>query len=255
MANWKLLRSMLIPRNMALAAVPIAVKSKETEKDKTAIRPSELPIYVDEIKRQVVPEQHSDEVSSIEEAVGTVRKELCSLVSEVNSLTSKASSVVKENMDASNELLDYLKEEENFLPRSGAIALSGLTGLVLGIRKGFFKRLIYMTVGAGGMASLCYPKEAEEYFNEALVEVRKYGLIGHHLATSSYTFFDDESTDQENWGYEDEYTDEFDYPSLPPPIAEGAAESVIEHKYALASEQNNRCVESIPSLEHSHTHT
>lgn len=184
MANWKLLRSMLIPRNMALAAVPVAVKSKETEKDKTAIRPSELPIYVDEIKRQVVPEQHSDEVSSIEEAVGTVRKELCSLVSEVNSLTSKASSVVKENMDASNELLDYLKEEENFLPRSGAIALSGLTGLVLGIRKGFFKRLIYMTVGAGGMASLCYPKEAEEYFNEALVEVRKYGLIGHHLATS-----------------------------------------------------------------------
>ncbi len=78
-----------------------------------------------------------------------------------------------------------MKEEENVLPRSGAIALGGLTGLVFGIRGGFFKRLIYTTVGAGGMASLCYPKEAEEYFNEALVEVRKYGLIGHHLATSS----------------------------------------------------------------------
>ena len=83
------------------------------------------------------------------------------------------------------EILDYLKEEENVIPRSGAIALSGLTGLVFGLRRGFFKRLIYMSVGAGGMAALCYPKEAEEYYNEALVLGHKYALIGHHLATSS----------------------------------------------------------------------
>ncbi|KAK3924713.1 MICOS complex subunit MIC27 [Frankliniella fusca] len=183
MINWKLLRS-LLPRNVLVAAVPIAVTSAETGKNKAAIRPSELPIYVDEIKRETAPEPDNDEASAIEEVVGTIRKELCSLVSEVNSITGKASSVVKENLEASNELLGYLKEEENVLPRSGAIALGGLTGLVFGIRGGFFKRLIYMSVGAGGMASLCYPKEAEEYFNEALVEVRKYGLIGHHLATS-----------------------------------------------------------------------
>lgn len=84
-----------------------------------------------------------------------------------------------------SEILDFLKEEDNVLPRSGAIALGGLTGLVFALRGGFFKRLIYMSFGAGGVAALCYPKEAEEYFNEGMVEVRKYGLIGHHLATSS----------------------------------------------------------------------
>ncbi|KAJ1523525.1 hypothetical protein ONE63_001376 [Megalurothrips usitatus] len=183
MSNWKLLRAMLLPRNIILAATPIVVNSQEPEKPK-AIRPSELPIYVDQVKREKVPEDATGEIGAVEQLVGTVRKEMCSLAREVNSLSNKASATVKENLDASNEILDYLKEEENVLPRTGAIALSGLTGLVLGIRGGFFKRLIYMSLGAGGMASVCYPKEAEEYFNEGMVVVRKYGLIGHHLATS-----------------------------------------------------------------------
>lgn len=180
-----LLRAILLPRNIALAAVPVAVNAKEElQKGKSALRPSELPIYTENLTKKAAPETVSDEVSAVEEFVGTVRKEFCSLASEVNSLTNKASSIVKENLDASNELLDFLKEEDNILPRSGAIALGGLTGLVFALRGGFFKRLIYMSFGAGGVAALCYPKEAEEYFNDGMVEVRKYGLIGHHLATS-----------------------------------------------------------------------
>lgn len=168
-----------------MAAVPIAVNAKEElQKGKTALRPSELPIYTEELIKKAAPQTTSEEVSAVEEFVGTVRKELCSLVGEVKSLSNKASGLVKENLEASNEILDFLKEEDNVLPRSGAIALGGLTGLVFALRGGFFKRIIYMSVGAGGVASLCYPKEAEEYFNEGMVEVRKYGLIGHHLATS-----------------------------------------------------------------------
>ena len=41
----------------------------------------------------------------MEELVGTVRKELCTLVGEVNSITSKAGSVVRENWEASNGML------------------------------------------------------------------------------------------------------------------------------------------------------
>lgn len=185
MSNWKLLRAFLLPRNIALAAVPIAVNSKEEpQKGKTALRPSELPIYTEELIKKAAPETTSNEVSAVEEFIGTVRKEFCSLAGEVNSLTNKASALVKENLEASNEILDFLKEEENVLPRTGAIGLGGLTGLVFALRKGFFKRIFYITLGAGGVAALCYPKEAEEYFNEGMVEVRKYGLIGHHLATS-----------------------------------------------------------------------
>lgn len=183
MRNLKLLGKFLLPGSLALAAVPIAVKSKDSDKDKpTAIRPSELPIYVEQVKREAPPEPQ-EEVGPFEELVGTVRKELCTVVREVNSFTNKAVSVVKENWEASAETLDYLRAEENVIPRTGAIALSGLTGLVFALRRGFFKRLIYMSVGAGGMAALCYPKEAEEYFDEGMVLVRKYGLIGHHLAT------------------------------------------------------------------------
>lgn len=199
-----MIRAMLLPRNILLAATPVVVSASSGEKGKGAIRPSELPIYVDEPKREAIQEETTDEISALEQAVGTVRKEFCSLASEVKSISNKASAVVKGNLDASNEILDYLKEEENVLPRSGAIALGGLTGLVFALRRGFFKRILYISLGAGGMAALCYPKEAEEYFNDGLVEVRKFGLIGHHLATSILDDLRGSSSDSSNDSVKDE---------------------------------------------------
>lgn len=64
----------------------------------------------------------------------------------------------------------------------GAIAIGGLTGLIFGLRGGFFKKTIYATTGALGMASLCYPKEATEYSEVALTEARKYATIAYNFA-------------------------------------------------------------------------
>lgn len=61
--------------------------------------------------RKAAPETTSDEVSAVEEFVGTVRKEFCSLATEVNSLTNKASGIVKENLEASNGLFLWIKIE------------------------------------------------------------------------------------------------------------------------------------------------
>lgn len=52
--------------------------------------------------RNVAQEVISEEIGAVEQFVGTVRKELCSLVGEVNTLSSKASAVVKENLEVSN---------------------------------------------------------------------------------------------------------------------------------------------------------
>lgn len=76
---------------------------------------------------------------------------------------------------------DYLNEEDNTLPRAGAIAVGGLAGLIFGLRGGFFKKLIYTSIGAGGVASICYPKEAKVYSEQALVEGKKYATIGYNF--------------------------------------------------------------------------
>ena len=85
------------------------------------------------------------------------------------------------------ELLSYLKEEENVLPRSGAIAVAGLAGYILGLRGGRFRRLALTSIGAGSMAALCYPREAEEYMDTTLLLTKQYVLIAYHfLAQSKY---------------------------------------------------------------------
>lgn len=74
-----------------------------------------------------------------------------------------------------------MREPSNTFHRIGAIAAGGLSGLILGARGGFFKKLIYSSFGAGGVASICYPKQASEYSKEALVQARKTYAIAYNF--------------------------------------------------------------------------
>ena len=87
------------------------------------------------------------------------------------------------------DIYEYLNQKDNSLPRAGAITLGGLSGIILGLRGGFFKRLIYGSIGAGAIASVCYPKEAEIYAQQALVESKKYALIAYNFAYGSKLYF------------------------------------------------------------------
>lgn len=74
-------------------------------------------------------------------------------------------------------VVDYLQDESNLLPRVGAVGIGGLSGLVLGLRGGFIKRLLYTTTGAGIVGTICFPRETKE----ALSVVEHYGNIGYNF--------------------------------------------------------------------------
>lgn len=67
------------------------------------------------------------------------------------------------------------------MPRVGAIAIGGAAGMIFGIRGGFFKKLIYTSIGAGSVAAVCYPKEAKIHTEKALVEAKTYATIGYNF--------------------------------------------------------------------------
>lgn len=73
--------------------------------------------------------------------------------------------------------MDYLREEENSLPRVGAVVIGALTGLIFSLRGGKFKRLVYTTTGALSVGAFCYPKEAKE----SLVGAKHYINIGYNF--------------------------------------------------------------------------
>lgn len=79
-------------------------------------------------------------------------------------------------------IIDYLNEPANGIHRAGAIAVGALSGYIIGIRRGFFRRLIYTSAGGLGVASLCYPKEAAVYSQQALAETKVYATILYNFA-------------------------------------------------------------------------
>ena len=80
--------------------------------------------------------------------------------------------------------MDYLREEKNVLPRIGAVAVGGLSGLILGLRGGKFKKFVYTSTGALIIASLSYPKQAEEG-----IALGKYYInVGYNFLYGGKTF-------------------------------------------------------------------
>ncbi|XP_076161055.1 MICOS complex subunit 26/27 isoform X3 [Ptiloglossa arizonensis] len=136
------------------------------------IKPSELPIYsVDDGCSKEMP--CIAYPSIIEENIRKVRHS----VEDLTVIYHKLSHNVSSTIDNAKFVVDYLQDEDNILPRGGAICIGGLSGLILGLRGGLFKRLLYTTAGASIVAPICFPKESKEAFNM----VQHYGNIGYNF--------------------------------------------------------------------------
>ncbi|KZC13917.1 hypothetical protein WN55_06276 [Dufourea novaeangliae] len=140
---------------------------------KKLIKPSELPIYSieDGYSKQMPCAEYPPSV--VEENIRKVRKSIQGLKVIFDGLSQNVSS----SINNFKFIIDYLKDESNLWPRAGAVGIGGLSGLVLGLRGGFFKRFLYTTAGAGTVGAVCFPKETKEAFNV----VEHYGNIGYNF--------------------------------------------------------------------------
>lgn len=57
-----------------------------------------------------------------------------------------------------------------------------VSGYIIAIRRGFFRRLLYTSIGGLGVASICYPKDAEHYWQQVLSESKTYATILYNFA-------------------------------------------------------------------------
>lgn len=84
---------------------------------------------------------------------------------------------------------DYLNQPANGIHRTAAIAVGAVSGYIIAIRRGFFRRLLYTSIGGLGVASICYPKEAEKYWQQSLNETKTYATILYNFAYGGMHFF------------------------------------------------------------------
>uniref|UniRef100_U5ER15 MICOS complex subunit n=1 Tax=Corethrella appendiculata TaxID=1370023 RepID=U5ER15_9DIPT len=156
------------------------------EEKKLICKPSNLPLYapinhVCECEKKKCKSEPSQAAKTIEEGIRVVRVQLCSVAGSFSSQKKQIVDFYEDGKKQTKFIVDYLNEEDNSAPRIGAIAIGGLAGLIFGLRGGFIRRVLYTSIGAGGIASICYPKEAEIYFQHGLAESKKYATISYNF--------------------------------------------------------------------------
>lgn len=162
----------------------VTESNKKSANSELVCKASELPLYSPTSEKPKATKQSETKPAPgvIENTFGTIRRTIFSFTSEVSAYQRVATDYVEAGIDNADGLIKYLGEEDRTAPKAGAIALGGLTGIILGLRGGLFKRGLYGTVGAGIMASICYPKEAKEYSEIAFEEGKKYATIAYNFA-------------------------------------------------------------------------
>lgn len=119
--------------------------------------------------------------NTLEDGVRFVRLELgkgYKAVGEQTAIVGEYYNTAKEHTQRS---IDFLNEPQNSMHRSGAIVMGGLAGFIFAARGGFFKKVLYTTIGAGTVASLCYPRQAEENVRIVLYEGRKIFAVAYNF--------------------------------------------------------------------------
>ncbi|TDG52161.1 hypothetical protein AWZ03_001442 [Drosophila navojoa] len=178
---------MLRKASMLAAAVAVApTGGNPPAKDSLVCKPSELPIYgsLHASEPQKRPE-HKPTISplqnTLEDGVRYVRLEVGKGWKVLGEQTAIVSDYYNTAKDHTQRSIDFLNEPQNSMHRSGAIVMGGLAGFIFAARGGFFKKVIYTTIGAGTVASLCYPRQAEENVRIVLYEGRKIFAVAYNF--------------------------------------------------------------------------
>ncbi|XP_043477090.1 MICOS complex subunit MIC27 [Leptopilina heterotoma] len=152
--------------------------SKQSGSEKVLIRPSELPIYSpDTCTRKKSCEKKECEPSYLEQGFGSIRKSLKGVISQYETISDSVNNTINTGKEHSELFVDYIRDGETPWPRVGAIAAGGLVGLLLGIRGGKFKKIIYTSTGVLSAAAFCYPERA----HDGLELAKHYTDIGYNF--------------------------------------------------------------------------
>ncbi|GLG99863.1 MICOS complex subunit [Gryllus bimaculatus] len=143
------------------------------------MRRTDLPLYSETHPEKGDP--CDEPPSNLEKGISAIRKELWVWSDKYEGYKEKIKDVVITGKEHSSVLIEQLRKDELPVPRAGAIAISGLAGVVLGLRGGWFRRIIYGSTCAGLMAAVCYPNEVADISEDTFETAKKYILITYNF--------------------------------------------------------------------------
>jgi hypothetical protein len=129
---------------------------------KTKILVKDLPLYNQENNKPFYVALVKPP-NDFEQGVSELRKEVFGFIDLFDEQKKRAIEFYKCFVYHARTSIDYIHVEANVLPKMAVIAGSGLTGILLGLRRSNFRRLVYSASLMTASTALCYPKEAKHY--------------------------------------------------------------------------------------------
>ncbi|UJR09405.1 hypothetical protein I4U23_013647 [Adineta vaga] len=68
--------------------------------------------------------------------------------------------------------IDYIRDDETFLPKVGVVTVAGLGGLLLGHKGGPVRKTFYSSVAALVALSACYPKQSANILDQIYIRIK-----------------------------------------------------------------------------------
>jgi len=149
----------------------------------------DLPIYVDvsETAQRTLLVELVTPKSDLETAVASARSQACALMSQYKTERQNAAALYDKTKAQLNTQLEYVRSETNIIPKVAFISLSGLSGLLIGFRRGIFRKLVYSTVLGGAAAAACFPAETRAYSNRVRTWEKQFatGIYQDYIKSSN----------------------------------------------------------------------
>jgi len=131
------------------------------------VKPSELPLYGNPYPpKDIILNQ---ETGVIEDGFRATREAIAPLYSYSQEAAKRSIDFVNTGVAHSKATYQSVTQDGHVAEKALAIACGGALGFLLASRKGFFKKLLYTSIGFGGATAACYPKESGE-----MVEISTY---------------------------------------------------------------------------------
>jgi len=124
------------------------------------IKSSELPMYGNPYPRS--ERIQSQSLGYIESGVKSVRQELSPFLDVIFKSSQRVNQILKTSYEHSKSTYEYISSDGNTISKAAAITSGGLLGLLISSRKGFFKKVFYISAGLTAASAACYPREAKE---------------------------------------------------------------------------------------------
>lgn len=117
----------------------------------------------------------NDEAGLLENGIRTARESATPYLEVVRSSSRRGREWFEVALAHSRDLYARISDESSTLPKAAAITGGGLFGLLIASRKGFFKKILYTSIGLGAAAAACYPQQSRELVDLTAYIARRKG--------------------------------------------------------------------------------